>query len=377
MARAKTLEVNLTEKQKKVLSDFEEYLGANSRKSITTRRHNYCVRKFIEFAGSSFDFNTATRQDIMRVMSKVNASDLAIETKRKMVCSIKLLYKHLKGDDEEYPREVSWLKTSSDTKRKLPEELLTEDEVNSMINFAASIRDRAIISFMFESGARIGEILNMKIKDIDMHGDLAHIQLNGKTGMRKIPVRKCIPYLSNYLDTLNKSDPSKALWLDANNLEKPITGSCIAKVLKTTAKRAGIKKRIYCHLMRHSSATLAANYMTNALLKEYYGWSFRGNTEAVYLHMSGKNLDDAVKSSYSDYDAVEKPKPPSYKLCPKCHERNGTAAIHCQRCGSNLNWQAEASQQMTQENDAKIVIDFFKKNPKLMGKFFRLMEKEV
>ena len=69
---------------------------------------------------------------------------------------------------------------------KLPEELLTEEEIQKMISSCANLRDRALVSVLYESGCRIGEIGNLRIKDVlfDEYG--AKIDVLGKTGARRV-----------------------------------------------------------------------------------------------------------------------------------------------------------------------------------------------
>ncbi len=366
--------ITFTGQQEKVLEDFKVFLGGSGRLPITIERHEYCLKKFLEFAGKDFDFDTATRQDLMTVISKINASTFAPETKRKIQIGIKLLYKWRKGNGEIYPTEVSWIKTTGSNKMKLPEELLSEQEVERMIEKTANIRDRLAISLAFEVGGRVSELCHLRIKDCDFGSDIGHVTLNGKTGMRRVPIRRSLPFARAYLDTLDKSDPNKALWLTSGSWtdkEQPITKPAFAKILKVAAKRAGIKKRIYPHLFRHSSATYWANKLTEQQLKFYFGWVGGSKMAATYVHLSGRDLDNAILSSYNDTGTqIEKPRPPSFKKCPTCAEINGLSALHCSRCGSVLDLQVE----LTQEEDLKTVKAFLKKaakNPKLLEEIFR------
>jgi site-specific recombinase XerC len=71
-------------------------------------------------------------------------------------------------------------------KSKLPKDIITVEEVDRMIEAAGSIRDKALVSLMYESGARCDEIEKCRIKDVKPHPHGLHIMLNGKTGVRLV-----------------------------------------------------------------------------------------------------------------------------------------------------------------------------------------------
>jgi integrase len=77
--------------------------------------------------------------------------------------------------------------------------MITEEEAMRMIKAASKPRDKAMLAFMFDSGCRIGELMNLRIKDIDFKGEVAQVTLNGKTGMRRIPIINSGVYLSQWL----------------------------------------------------------------------------------------------------------------------------------------------------------------------------------
>jgi len=63
----------------------------------------------------------------------------------------------------EHPEEVSWIRIKVKSAPKLPEELLTVEEINKLVNAAEHVRDKAFILTLYESGCRIGELLALQI----------------------------------------------------------------------------------------------------------------------------------------------------------------------------------------------------------------------
>jgi site-specific recombinase XerD len=99
------------------------------------------------------DFEKAAKADIeaaMRDHGRLGLSEQIDTTFRVMV---KRFYRWLKDpNDEEYPPEVKWLKaTIKNSRNHLPDELLTQEEVMTLVKSAPSIRDRAFIAMLYDS----------------------------------------------------------------------------------------------------------------------------------------------------------------------------------------------------------------------------------
>lgn len=102
-------------------------------------------------------FEDATKEDILKLVQKVELSDYSDWTKHDYKAMLKIFYRWLRGT-EEYPEEVKWIRPGRRRKKILPEELLTEDEVKKMAEVATNQRDKAFVLVLYESGCRIGEI---------------------------------------------------------------------------------------------------------------------------------------------------------------------------------------------------------------------------
>jgi integrase len=70
--------------------------------------------------------------------------------------------------------------------RKLPEDLLSREDVHKMIAAANNALEKALIATIYETGARRGEIVNCRVKDVIQNPNGFYIRLNGKTGARQV-----------------------------------------------------------------------------------------------------------------------------------------------------------------------------------------------
>lgn len=354
------LKPKVTKAQYKVLGDFRSFLLATKREPKTIDRHFYCLGKFLEAAGSNFDFYKATRPELQNIVGLINSSTLALETKRKIVVSVKLLYKNILGEGVFYPPQIAWLKTKEDIKEKhmLPGDLLTEDEVLKMIDTANNDRDRAIIALLYDAGIRVGELVSLNIKHVEFDNELTHITVNGKTGMRRIPILFSVPYLTKYLEHRKDAHPEDPLWItfgvpgtpskktkaDPETLEKfkriryklRVGDYIVRKVIKDLVKKAKIQKRVYPHLFRHSRATYYADKATEQVLKSYFGWVGDSKMAGTYVHLSGRDVDSAILQANGIKPQEKAESRPVNKRCIRCKEINPITSVHCSKCALAL-----------------------------------------
>jgi len=212
-------------------------------------------------------FDAATKSDIEDLVFKIERSDYSPWTKRDYKVVLKRFYRWLKGNDEEYPEEIKWIKTTLKAKDELlPEDLLTEDEVMKLVEACSNPRDKAFIITLYESDARIGEVGSMRMRDVSFEGSYARLMLKGKTGSRRVIVVAAVPYLQTWIQNHPlKHDPDAPLWVNLGTVNrfKAMSYPALAKILKVAAKRAGLSKKVHPHKLRHSRATFLASKLGN------------------------------------------------------------------------------------------------------------------
>lgn len=283
------------------------------------------------------DFQKATREDIAELVRKIEEKDYSEWTKRDFKVILKIFFRWLRRT-EDYPEEVRWIKANAGRNKALPEELLTEDEVKRMVNDATNPRDKAFILVLYESGCRVGEILSLRIRNVQFDEYGAQLIVHGKTGMRRVRIIASAPALGTWLDNHPlKEDPDSPLWMGmgTRNRNSILSYAAAKEMLKDIAKRAGIKKRVYPHLFRHSRATVLANHLTEAQLKQHFGWVQDSKMAATYVHLSGREVDDTLLK-LQGVRTEEGKKESEFKVitCPRCDEKNSPTSKFCSRCAA-------------------------------------------
>jgi len=124
-----------------------------------------------------FKFQEVDKKNIEEFVARIESSDYTENTKHDYKVILKRFDQWLRGsdrDEHEYPSEVKWIKTTiKRSKRRLPEDLLTQEEVLKMVEKATNQRDKAFISTLYDLGGRIGEVLSLRIKDVEFEKDLS------------------------------------------------------------------------------------------------------------------------------------------------------------------------------------------------------------
>jgi site-specific recombinase XerD len=283
---------------KALTEQFLEYCKAKGMSKLRVLKYYYSLPKIAKWLNDK-PFKQVTKNDMIKLMSIIEQnSDYKEWTKNTYRTVIKRFWKWLYGD-EEYPDTVRWIKVGMKKERqKLPEDLLTEDEIQKLIQTSNNIRDRVLILCLYESGCRISELLNLKIKNIQLDEYSPIIIVNGKTGSRRIRLIDKDGLLKSWLQTHPcKDNPDEYVFisLTTNRIKnKPIEYRAVVKILKALAVKSGIKKKVNPHNFRHSRATYLANKLTEAQMKQMFGWTQSSDMASVYVHLSGRDIDEPL-----------------------------------------------------------------------------------
>ncbi len=329
---------DLPKSSKSNLHEFYEFLVADALSKGRILKYLYHLLKIADWLDKPF--KDAKKKDIIRVVQVIETQDYTAHTKHDYKIVIKRFYQWLRGT-EGYPEEVSWIRST--IKRKdsmIPEELLTVEEIEKQIETTDHPRNKAMISTLYESGCRPSEFLYLCIKHIvfDEYG----VQLTipkGKTGMRKLRLVASVPHLAAWIKIHpSRDDPNAPIWMGigTSNRYKPLLYLGFAKCLVEITQKAGIKKRIYPYIFRHTRATHMANHLTEAQMCQYFGWVQGSKMPRTYVHLSGRDLDAPILQMHGIKKEEKKKDNFSPRKCLRCETINSPSGKFCAKCGMAL-----------------------------------------
>jgi integrase/recombinase XerD len=300
----------------------------------------YQVRSYL---GKSF--RDATREDIENLTNqmegKVYRTADSIQSFRAL---LKRFYKFLLGKNEEFPEQVKFVTRKKIRKEirdeeDIQKEYLTEEEIEKVVGNALYLPAKVIIGIGYESGGRPEEILRMRVHSavFDEKGCILFLGV-GKTFQRRVRIVAYASLLRQYIESHPfKDNPDAPLWLttSTNHRNMPMSIPGFEKIVRTEFGRSGIRKTGKPYILRHSRATHLAKFLTESQLCAYFGWVQGSKVVRKYVHLSGRDVDEAVLlASGFQNGKLETPKPVMRaKRCIRCKESISPGSSFCAKCG--------------------------------------------
>jgi len=294
------LKKDLSEKNSKVIISFLEASaigktarrGASRKQSgVRTRLKNVFLLKVV-IKCLDKNLEEITPKDMEKFIRALNEDTLKKENKQKYSEQTKsnikkVLIQFLRwkfGETPKYHELTDWIETRF-KKKETPS--LREEEVYQLLKSCNTLKQRILITFLFDAGCRIEEFLNIRIEDItEVKGEVPYYKVNLKNEFSKTAGRTLGLFWRPTTDLLKE-------WLESHpdkiNLKAqlyPSTYDGVRVILYKIGKRA-LKKRVYAHLLRHSSATYYASRLNRYQLCKRYGWSFSSSMPDKYIDRSG------------------------------------------------------------------------------------------
>ena len=171
------------------------------------------------------------------------------------------------------------------SEKKLPT-VLTKDEISRILDAAKNPKHRLLIEFLYSSGLRVSECVNVKIDDLDFEEKIGKIR-HGKGNKERYIIlsENLIKHLREYLK--NRKEFCDYIFSVKG---RHITTRQAQNIVKQAAKTAGIKKRVFCHALRSSFATHLLEAGTDIrIIQELLGHSNLSTTQ-IYTKVSTQQL---------------------------------------------------------------------------------------
>ena len=181
-------------------------------------------------------------------------------------------------------------------KRKLPE-ILSDQEEKALLGtfntrYATPLRNRTMIELALSTGMRIADLLNLKWEDIQLDTGRCHIK-NGKGGKDRVLFIKP-KILSNMIDSSKKAGNALSGRIFTTRDGKPIYSQYCRRMIAERGKQAGIERRVYFHLCRHTYLTKLYGRTNNIRLTQEVAGHANISTTMQYTHISGADIREAM-----------------------------------------------------------------------------------
>jgi integrase/recombinase XerD len=247
----------------------------------TIRTYTEC---FIEFINYYHDkkLEEITQSEITAyLLYLIEERNISTSYQNQVINAIKFYYeKVLKGKRETYyierPRREKFLPT-----------VLSEEEVRKIIISIDNLKHKCLIMTAYSAGLRVGELLGLKTVDIDSKRMLITIkQGKGKKDRVTLLSKKLLDLLREYYKEYR---PIEYLFVGVAGGQ--YSERSVQNILKEACRKAGIKKHVTMHTLRHSFATHLLEHNTDLrYIQELLGHT-NPKTTQIYTHITTKGLD--------------------------------------------------------------------------------------
>lgn len=269
-----------------------------SQKLVEMRYSEHTQRTYLsafeEFINYYHQYDISTIDD-MKVVAFIRylVTDRKVSTayQNQSINAIKFYYEKVLNS----PRKVYYIDRPR-TERTLPT-VLSTDEVSSLMKQVDNIKHKTILMLTYSSGLRISELLNLKLTDIDSQRKQIKVeQGKGKKDRFTILSEKVLPLLREYY-----SQYKPAFYLFESPDGKQYSTTSIHIILSDAVKKAGIKKRVTMHTLRHSFATHLLEQGTDLRYIQSLLGHESTKTTQIYTHVTTKGFDQ-IKSPLDSLD---------------------------------------------------------------------------
>lgn len=172
---------------------------------------------------------------------------------------------------------------------------LSEVEIETIRNSCKTLRDKAIIEVLYSTGCRVSELINIKISDLDF--SKKEVTLFGKgSKFRKSYINtRAELAINEYLKS--RTDNSENLFVSLRAPHDKIKKATVEKVVAELGINAGLTRKIFPHLIRHTTATIGLQRGMNIVeIQKMLGHE---NVETTMVY--AKVAEETVKNSHKKF----------------------------------------------------------------------------
>jgi integrase/recombinase XerD len=274
-------------------SILEQYKNLLTQKRYSTNTIDIYCNYFKDFCKY---FTNRTLEEITTaeinnyILNLITSKNISISQQNQRINAIKFYYEKVLGREKQY-YELHRPKKE----HKLPK-VLSKQEVKRIFDVTKNLKHKCILMLIYSAGLRRNELLNLVPTDIDSERMIIHIKgAKGKKDRISLLSDNLLKLLRQYY---KEYQPKKYLFEgQKGGMYSPTS---VANILKKSAVKAGIKKSVTPHMLRHSFATHLLEQGTDLrYIQELLGHNSSKTTE-IYTHVS-KQAIDKIKNPMDDF----------------------------------------------------------------------------
>ena len=283
-------EKKLSEEMEQTVISLQRWMVSQRYSHKTVSGYIHSIRTFLAFLKDRKPEEISNEDVVKFNYDYIIRNKLSPSYQNQMISAIKLFFKvHLKAgvymDTLQRPRRS----------RSLPG-IFSKEEVENLLRSLVNVKHKTILALIYACGLRRGELISLRITSVDFDRRLLFIKEAKGMKDRVVPLPEgMIAMIRNYLVMYKPK-----YWLfEGWNRGKPYSETSLQRIFERAVHRAGIKKPLTLHCLRHSYAThLLENGVDLRYIQELLGHKSSRTTE-IYTHVTQRSIE-SIKSPFEN-----------------------------------------------------------------------------
>lgn len=268
-------------KKQEIIDNYNKYLSIENYSEQTIKSYLSALKLFLNYI-EKLNVNKITEKEIRNYLFYCkDQREYAFSTMRQVISSIRYLYKNVLRQQIPECLDLSLRKPNS-----LPV-VLSKTEIIKILQATNNLKHKTILLLIYSAGLRLGELLNLKLGDLNSDSMKIHVrQGKGKKD-------RYVMLSENVLEVIRKyyKDYKPKEYIIEGQKGGKYSPKSVQSIFKTALKKANIKKKASVHTLRHSFATHLLDDGTDIrYIQELLGHK-RLETTQIYTHVSSYSIN--------------------------------------------------------------------------------------
>jgi len=268
-----------------LIKKLQEYMRLKNYSPKTIRAYTGCAKSLYKYFKKPLD--KITEQEFKDFLNNFFKKNYSAQTVNQYHAVLKLIFTKIYKIPFDF--SIPYAKRA----KKLPI-VLSRQEIKTILNQISNLKHKLMLSMIYAGGLRVSEVINLKIKDIDLKSKTLIIRKGkGRKGRMTILSESLIPQLKLIIEASVGEN-----YLFPSNRGGKLTSRTMQKAFQQALKKSKIKKETSCHSLRHSFAThLLENGTDIRYIQELLGHSNLKTTQ-IYTKVAKHQLAK-IKSPFN------------------------------------------------------------------------------
>lgn len=271
--------IRWTAVQKEAMIAYANKLKIRRYSDNTFKTYGGLFKDFLAYHSQYQPTEITSEQINTYILKIVEQNEYSLSTQNQIVNAIKFYYEQVLQWEKSY----YWIDRPKKESR-LPK-VLSEKEIMLMLKATSNLKHQSIITVLYSSGIRLGELLQLRVEDVVFEKSVIFVRGGkGKKDRTTILAEHTSRLLQRYMATYHPR-----YWL-FEGLKGNYSARSVGNIISKAAQHAAINKRVTAHMLRHSFATHLMEQGVDTRYIQILLGHKSPKTTAIYAHVSTKSL---------------------------------------------------------------------------------------